>query len=92
MSSATGAAPAGAWVASWIFWLCLFAIALGAAGRTIERHRADHRVGERNWQMRVEMCKRLSAHPRPPWQECHERAKSHELNLLSAREAPAVTR
>jgi hypothetical protein len=75
------------WLASWGFWLCFLAIAVLSAARAVERHRDDHFEGERDWQLRVDICKRLSSAPRPRWPECHVRAKSHDANLLSPRGA-----
>jgi hypothetical protein len=75
------------WLASWSFWFCLLAIAALSAARAVERHRDNHFEGERAWQLRVDICKSLSRPPRPRWPECHQRAKSHDTNLLSPRGA-----
>lgn len=70
-------------LASWTFWLAVTAVMGALVLHALATHRADARAGARDWHLRVEMCKRLSASPRPPWWECHSRAEEGGENLLA---------
>jgi hypothetical protein len=72
-------------LASWTFWLAVTAVAIGMVMHTLAIHRADAAENVRNWQLRVDICERLSKSPRPPWWECHTRANrgGENLNLLA---------
>lgn len=79
-------------LASWGFWLAVTAAALGLFVQTLANHRADAAAGARDWHLRVEICKRLSKAPRPPWWECHARAAQSDDNLLAPRSPDAQAR
>lgn len=70
-------------LASWAFWLAVTAVAIGMVAHALATHRADAASGARDWHLRVEICKRLSQSPRPPWWECHARAEESGENLLA---------
>lgn len=70
-------------LASWAFWLAVTAVAIGMVAHALAAHRADAASGARDWHLRVEICKRLSQSPRPPWWECHARAEESGENLLA---------
>jgi len=61
-------------LASWGFWLSVVAVAAALVLEVLATHRAEAAAGARDWHLRVQMCKRLSKQPLPPWWECHSRA------------------
>ena len=76
--------PRWAMAASWAFWLTVLAVAAGLFLQVLAGHRAEAAAGARDWNLRVEMCQRLSKAPRPPWWECHTRA-AEDGDLLAPR-------
>lgn len=71
--------------ASWAFWLAATGVAIALVLHALATHHADAAAGARDWHLRVEMCKRLSKSPRPPWWECHSRAEEGGDDLLAPR-------
>lgn len=77
-------------LASWGFWLTVAAGAAAFVLQAVAAHRAEAAAGARDWHLRVEMCKRLSKSPRPPWWECHSRANEDgDLLAPSTSDDPA---
>jgi hypothetical protein len=69
---------------SWALWLAITGGGLWLIANKIERHEAALTAGRKEWSLRYVMCKRLSAAPRPSWQECLVRAANiDEPNLLA---------
>jgi hypothetical protein len=85
--SETERAPIWLWGLSWTFWLAMAGAALSLGVHKIKTHEEQLVLGRATWRLEYEICKRISAAPRPSWRECLTRMDDLGANLL----APATT-